>query len=107
MLCFLCTANREGRCAVNHRAGAPGFLLPFLPNALVPGGLLILPDFAGNGAFEAIGNLLETKLAALVVPNYVAHMALCISGVAHVRGMEDLHPELRRRCRGAERIIYR
>jgi uncharacterized protein len=105
VLCFLCTANREGRCAVNHRGGAPGFLLPFLPNTVVPGGLLILPDFAGNGAFEAIGNIVETSRAALVVPNYVAHVALCISGVAHVRGMEGLHPELLRRCRGAERII--
>jgi uncharacterized protein len=105
VLCFLCTANREGRCAVNHRGGAPGFLLPFLPDALVPKGMIILPDFAGNGAFEAIGNILETNRAALVVPNYVAHMALCISGLAHVKGMEGLHPELLRRCRGAERII--
>lgn len=105
VLCFLCTANREGRCAVNHRGGAPGFLLPFLPDAAVPGGMLILPDFAGNGAFEAIGNLLETKRAALVVPDYVAQVALCISGIAYVRGMEGLPPELLRRCRGAERII--
>jgi uncharacterized protein len=90
VLCFLCTVNREGRCAVNHRGGAPGFLLPFLPNALVPGGMLILSDFAGNGAFEAIGNILETSRAALVVPNYVAQLALCISGVALVRGMEGL-----------------
>ena len=105
VLCFLCTVNREGRCAVNHRGGAPGFLLPFLPDAAVPGGMLILPDFAGNGAFEAIGNLLETKRAALVVPDYVAQVALCISGLAYVRGMEGLPPELIRRCRGAERII--
>jgi uncharacterized protein len=105
VLCFLCTANREGRCAINHRGGAPGFLLPFLPNALVPGGMLILPDYAGNGAFEAIGNIVETSRVALVVPNYVSHVALCISGIAHVRGMEGLPPELLRRCRGAERII--
>ena len=105
VLCFLCTTNREGRCAINLRGGAPGFLLPFLPHALVPGGILILPDFAGNGAFEAIGNILETSRVALVVPNYVAHVALCVSGIAHVRGMEGLPPEPLRRCRGAERII--
>jgi predicted pyridoxine 5'-phosphate oxidase superfamily flavin-nucleotide-binding protein len=105
VLCFLCTANREGRCAVNHRGGAPGFLLSFPPDVLFPGGTLILPDFAGNGAFEAIGNILETSRVALVVPNYVSHVALCISGIAHVRGMQGLRPELLRQCRGAERII--
>ncbi len=105
VLCFLCTANQAGQCAVNHRGGAPGFLLPFLPDAAIPGGMLLLPDFAGNGAFEAIGNIVETKRAALVVPNYVAHVALCISGVASVRGMEGLPPGLVQRCRGAERII--
>jgi uncharacterized protein len=30
ILCFLCTVNREGQCAVNHRGGAAGFLASFL-----------------------------------------------------------------------------
>jgi uncharacterized protein len=105
VLCFLCTVNQEGQCAVNHRGGAPGFLVPFLPSEAAPGGKVLLPDFAGNGAFEAIGNILETKQAALVVPNYAAQMALCISGAACVMEPETLGVEVARRCGGAERII--
>ncbi len=104
-LCFLCTVNREGRCAVNHRGGAPGFLVPFPPRTATPGGEILLPDFAGNGAFEAIGNIVETGQAAIVVPNYAAQVALCVSGAAHVVEPKDVQETVAQRCVGAERII--
>lgn len=104
-VCFLCTVNREGRCAVNHRGGAAGFLLPFLPHKVAQGGVVLLPDYAGNGAFEAIGNILETEQAALVVPDYVAQIALCLSGSAYVAEPKDLRAEVASRCVGAERIV--
>ena len=105
VLGFLCTVNRQGQCAVNHRGGAPGFLVPLPPGTASSGGIVLLPDFAGNGAFEAVGNILETEQAALVVPNYAAQVALCVSGTAWVVEPGDLHVELARRCVGAERII--
>lgn len=105
MLCYLCTADRRGQCAVNHRGGAPGFLVSIPPNAASPGGTILLPDYAGNGAFEAIGNILETGQAALLVPNYAAQVALCISGLAAVLEVADLTPELAQRCAGAERVV--
>ena len=105
VLCYLCTVNREGQCAVNHRGGAPGFLVPFPTDKATPGGVILLPDFAGNGAFEAIGNIFETQQAALVVPDYAAQVALCISGAARVVEPKDVHQEVARRCVGAERII--
>lgn len=105
VLCFLCTVNREGRCAVNHRGGASGFLVPYLPGYGAPRGVVLLPDFAGNGAFEAIGNILETVRAALVVPDYVHQVALSISGAACVIEPDDLAVEVAQRCAGAERII--
>ncbi|HZT99447.1 MAG TPA: pyridoxamine 5'-phosphate oxidase family protein [Ktedonobacteraceae bacterium] len=104
-LCFLCTVNRDGQCAINHRGGAPGFLVPFLPDEASPGGIVLLSDFAGNGAFEAIGNILETEKAAIVVPDYAAQVALCLSGAACVVEPEDLRVEVARRCVGAQRII--
>jgi hypothetical protein len=42
-----------------------------------PGGTILLPDFVGNRAFEAIGIILETGQAALVAPDYAAQLALC------------------------------
>lgn len=105
VLCFLCTVNRNGQCAVNHRGGAPGFLVPYLPSKAARGGIILLPDFAGNGAFEAIGNILETGKATLVVPDYVHQVALSIFGATCVVELKDLSVEVARRFIGAERII--
>ena len=105
VLCFLCTVDQEGRCAVNHRGGAPGFLVTLPPDAASPGGTVLLPDYAGNGAFEAIGNILETGQVALVIPNYVAHLALCVSGWARIVELGQLSTELAHNCRGAGRVI--
>lgn len=104
-LCFLCTVDQQGQCAVNHRGGAPGFLVTLPPTHMSPDGIVLLPDYAGNGAFEAIGNILETKQAALVIPNYAAQLALCLSGPASIVGLGDLSTELAQRCIGAERVI--
>lgn len=105
VLCFLCTRNRQGHCAINHRGGAPGFLIPLSPSSTAPGGIILLPDYAGNGAFEAIGNLFETRQAALVIPNYSAQVALCLSGPAFVSEVHELSVDLAQRCPGAERVI--
>jgi hypothetical protein len=103
--CFLCTVSQHGHCAVNHRGGAPGFLVTLPPNNIVPGGTILLPDYTGNGAFEALGNILETGTATLVVPNYATHIALCISGKACIYELHELPDRLLRSCPGAERVV--
>jgi hypothetical protein len=105
LLCYLCTVDRNERCAVNHRGGAPGFLVSLPPAGPAAGGTILLPDYAGNGAFEALGNIFETGQAALVVPNYAAHVALCVWGSAAVLEVADLAPELASSCAGAERVV--
>lgn len=104
-LCYLCTVDRSGQYALNHRGGAAGFLLTPEPDCLTPGGMLLLPDYAGNGAFEAIGNILETGRAALLVPGYAEQVALCIGGDATVLEPVQLPLFLREKCRGAQRLI--
>ncbi len=105
VLCFLCTVDRHGQCAVNHRGGASGFLVTLPPDETSPGGRILIPDYAGNGAFEAIGNILETGQAAIVVPNYAAQLALCISGSARVVELQELSAEQARSCTGAQRVV--
>jgi predicted pyridoxine 5'-phosphate oxidase superfamily flavin-nucleotide-binding protein len=105
VLCYLCTIDRQGQCAVNHRGGAAGFLVTLVPDRLTPGGVILLPDYAGNGAFEAIGNILETQQAAFLVPGYADQLALCISGETTVLEPAQLPFFLRQRCNGAQRIV--
>jgi hypothetical protein len=59
---FVCTADRTGQCAVNHRGGKRGFISV---NGVQGEARVLLPDYAGNGAFEAPGNIWETRQAAL------------------------------------------
>jgi len=105
VLCFLCTMDQQGQCAVNHRGGKPGFLVTVPPDLACPGGMVLLPDYTGNGAFEAIGNILETGLAALIVPNYVAQLAVCLSGSARIVELGELAPGLVPSLPGAERVV--
>ncbi|GAC1628276.1 MAG: pyridoxamine 5'-phosphate oxidase family protein [Ktedonobacteraceae bacterium] len=105
VLCFLCTRGEDGQCAINHRGGVPKFLVTLPPTPEFPGGRLLLPDYAGNGAFEAIGNILETGQAALVIPNYAAQLAILVSGTAQIAELEELPLELAQRCTGAERVV--
>lgn len=105
VLCYLCTVDQYGHCAVNHRGGAAGFLVSLPPYNAAPGGLLVLPDYAGNGAFEAVGNILESGRAAIVVPDFLSHAALCVSGTARVYELWELPREIAQRCKGAQRVI--
>ncbi len=105
VLCFLCTVDQMGQCAVNHRNGHRGFLGTLPPDVDSPGGTLFLPDYSGNGAFEAIGNIFETGQAALVIPNYAAQMALCVSGSAHIVEMDNIPVQFAHACVGAQRVV--
>ena len=104
-LCYLCTVDSEGQCAINHRGGAKGFLVTLSPDVDGPRGMILLPDYTGNGAFEAIGNILETRQAAMIVPDFASQMACCISGSAKVLELCELTPELAQKCAGAERVV--
>ncbi|HLI88652.1 MAG TPA: pyridoxamine 5'-phosphate oxidase family protein [Ktedonobacteraceae bacterium] len=105
VLCYLCTISHTGECGLNHRGGRPGFIVALPPDKRTPRGLILLPDYAGNGAFEAIGNILETGRAALIVPSYADQLALILSGSARVIEPEHLLPDLQQRCPGAQRVL--
>ena len=104
-LAFLCTVDNQGTCAVNHRGGAPGYLTALAPSDGAPGGKLFLPDYPGNGAFEAIGNILQTGRAALVVPDYSAQIALRVGGRADVLELTEVPDPVREAAVGAERFV--
>ena len=104
-LCYLCTVDSEGQCAINHRGGTKGFLVTLPPDIGTPHGMILLPDYTGNGAFEAVGNILETRQAAMIVPDFVEQMACCISGSAMILELHELSSDIAQQCIGAERVV--
>lgn len=102
---FLRGVDLRGRVGINHRGGAAGFVRTLAPTLASPGSTIVLPDYAGNGAFEAIDNILEAGQALLLIPDYSARTCLAIQGHATVGEPVDPPPALAAACPGAARIV--
>ena len=99
---FVCTVDRNGQCAVNHRGGKSGFISV---NGVQGEARILLPDYAGNGAFEAAGNIWETRRAAVFVPDPARGYGVCVSGPAELFDGEVLQTEPFVRFSGAQRVL--
>jgi hypothetical protein len=99
---FLCTVDRNGQCTVNHRGGKCGFISV---QAVQGEAWLLLPDYTGNGAFEAIGNIWETRRAAVFVPDPERGYGVCVSGSAEIFDGQVLQTEPFLRFSGAQRVL--
>jgi hypothetical protein len=99
---FVCTVDRNGQCAVNHRGGKRGLISV---NGVEGEARVLLPDYAGNGAFEAMGNIRETGRAAVFVPDPERGYGVCVSGPAELFDGEVLQTEPFVRLSGAQRVL--
>jgi hypothetical protein len=99
---FICTVDRNGQCAVNHRRGKCGFISV---NEVQGEARVLLPDYAGNGAFEAVGNIWETRQAAVFVPDPERGYGVCVSGPAELFDGEVLQTEPLVKLTGAQRVL--
>jgi hypothetical protein len=61
--------------------------------------------YAGNGAFEALGNIWETRRAAVFVPDLERGYGVCVSGPAEFFDGEVLQTEPFVRLSGAQRVL--
>lgn len=104
--CFLASASareiasgdrREG-VDVSHRGGKPGFVRADRTGA---GTTLWMPDFAGNNAFNTLGNLARYPRAGLLFPDFDRGDVLLLACDAEIRWEgEDLT-----HFAGAERLV--
>lgn len=77
---FVASATGPGGDAdCSHRGGRPGFL------ALAADGAVIVPDYAGNGFFNTLGNLLLHPRAGLAVPDFASGDLLQLSGTVDIQ----------------------
>lgn len=104
--CFIASASartanshdaREG-ADVSHRGGRPGFIHV---DGTGPTTRLLMPDFAGNNAFNTLGNLARHPSAGLLFPDFVSGDLLSLGCDAEIvwEGSELEH------FSGAERLI--
>ncbi len=63
---------------VSHRGGRPGFL------GIDGAGVIVVPDFRGNGFFQTIGNLIAFPHAGLLIPDFATGDLLQITGDAEI-----------------------
>ncbi|MBI3726095.1 pyridoxamine 5'-phosphate oxidase family protein [bacterium] len=76
---FVASRHPERGLDASHRGGHPGFVEVVAPDRLR------VPDYAGNGLFNTLGNLLVDSRAGLALLDFEAGRVLEVSGRASVR----------------------
>ncbi len=75
---FLATYHPAGGADVSHRGGLPGFV------RVSSSGLLVWPDYSGNGMFQSLGNVLKNPKAGLLFIDFERGRTLQLTGEAQV-----------------------
>lgn len=75
---FVASSHPARGLDASHRGGAPGFIEVVAPDRLR------VPDYAGNGLFNTLGNFLVDPRAGLAVLDFAAGRVLEVSGRATV-----------------------
>jgi predicted pyridoxine 5'-phosphate oxidase superfamily flavin-nucleotide-binding protein len=76
---FVASAHPTRGADVSHRGGGPGFV------SVVDDRTLRIPDYAGNGMFNTLGNLTLDPRAGIVLPEFEAGRTLQLVGRAVIR----------------------
>jgi len=82
---FLATADAEGRCDCSFRGtedDADGRPLPAV--AVADPRRLLFPDYAGNGMFNSLGNILVNPHVGMIFIDFAARRRLRVNGTARV-----------------------
>jgi uncharacterized protein len=74
---FVASANRGGQLDASHRGGRPGFVR-------VDEERLRIPDYAGNGMFNTLGNLAVNPAAGLLFVDFATGATLQLAGTTTI-----------------------
>ena len=92
---FLATSDNEGRCDCSFKGGGPGLI------KILDERRFAFPDFAGNGAFMSLGNILVNPQVGCLFIDFSDGARLRVNGRAAIS--ED--PALLGLFAGAERVV--
>ncbi len=80
---FVATTHAAQGVDASHRGGPPGFVEVREP------GVLVIPDYRGNGMFNTLGNLEVDPRAGLVFPSFESGRLLHLTGRARLHWDRD------------------
>ena len=83
---FVASEHPSRGLDVSHRGGNPGFI------QVVNGARLRIPDYAGNGMFNTLGNFVANPRAGLLIPDFERGRTLQLTG--HVEMLWDVKDPL-------------
>ncbi len=75
---FLATSNNNGSCDCSFKGGGPGII------EIIDNNRLAFPDFAGNGAFMSVGNILKNPHVGMLFIDFTDGARLRVNGRASV-----------------------
>lgn len=75
---FLATSDNEGRCDCSFKGGGPGLI------KILDERRLVFPDFAGNGAFMSLGNILVNPQVGCLFIDFSDGARLRVNGHAAI-----------------------
>lgn len=76
--CFVASMQRDSGIDVSHRGGRPGFV------RVESGTRLRIPDYAGNGMFNTLGNIYASGFAGILVMDFTQGKQLQLIGDAGI-----------------------
>jgi len=86
-MCFIATADAEGRPDCSYKGGLPGFV------RVLDERTLAIPDYDGNGMYRTWGNVLVNPRVGLLFLDFENPKRIRVNGTAQVREDDPLRSE--------------
>ncbi|KAF2396963.1 putative oxidoreductase [Trichodelitschia bisporula] len=84
---FMSSSNAGATMDSNHRGGPAGFVRVISNDE--DGAELVYPEYSGNRMYQSLGNLLNTPLIGIVIPDYDTGDALYLTGTTTILPGEE------------------
>ena len=86
-MCFIATADAEGRPDCSYKGGLPGFV------RVLDERMLAIPDYDGNGMYRTWGNVLVNPRVGLLFLDFEKPRRIRINGTAQLLEVDPLRAE--------------
>ena len=83
-MCFLATADSDGRPNCSYKGGDPGFVRVIDPKTIA------FPNYDGNGMYLSMGNTLENAHVGMLFIDFEKQKRMRLNGIAQIEAATSL-----------------